>query len=190
MKGLEKIFAAYKNQLDRQGTLVLNKEEFDVDETAYSYLASTTLRWIKQIPTLPVWANKAVLTNFHHVAHVANEDLDFEIYKDRQLTSTSRRYGQQVQVHEWTSGDTRILKELRRPFSFTQMTISLWRRDLASQGTETRLVFAATGISYKHLGDFDFEDFVLRVESPKNITGAWSYVRTGEAGAPTAHDAV
>lgn len=50
-------------------------------------------------------------------------------------------------------------------------------------------MFAAAGVSYKHLGDFDFKDLVLRVESPKRISGVWSYVGTGEAGAPSTHDA-
>lgn len=33
-------------------------------------------------------------------------------------------------------------------------------------------MFAAAGISYKHLGDFDFKDLVLKAESPKKISGA------------------
>lgn len=50
---------------------------------------------------------------------VANEDLDFEIYKGKQLTSISRRYWQQVQIHEWASGDAQFLKELLWPLFYT-----------------------------------------------------------------------
>ncbi|KAL6829706.1 hypothetical protein V8C40DRAFT_285814 [Trichoderma camerunense] len=114
MKGLEEILATYRKQLDRQSILVLDEEEFDVDETAYSYPASTVFAMDSTNANIT-----SAKYHFGSQTNMANEDLDFEIYKDRQLTSTPRRYWQQVQIHEWASGDAQFLKDLRWPLFYT-----------------------------------------------------------------------